>query len=141
MKVSRLHPASMRAMTLLEMTLVILVLLSLIAIGFGSSNKLDEWKLGRTASETLRTVYSAQRTYLADNPTEVPSSLTHAKLLPYMVGKLTAMPTIKVLDGRELAIRVTVIPPEVDDGAGGFYDPSGSDIDQLWDVGEKRAQR
>jgi len=136
MKVSRLHPASMRAMTLLEMTLVILVLLSLIAIGFGSSNKLDEWKLGRKASETLRTVYSAQRTYLADNPTTAVSTLTHAKLLPYMVGKPTAMPTIEVLDGRELAIRVTVIPPVIDAGDGTNYDPSGSTKDQLWDVGE-----
>lgn len=47
--------------TLLEMTAVILVLLSLVSVGFVTSKKMDEWKLGRTASETPRTVYSAQR--------------------------------------------------------------------------------
>ena len=54
-----------RAFTLLEMTIVIMVLLALMKIGLFTSTKMDEWKLGRTASETLRGVYAAQRMYFA----------------------------------------------------------------------------
>ena len=45
------------------MTIVIMVLLALISTGLFVSRKMDEWKLGRQASETLRSVYSAQRMY------------------------------------------------------------------------------
>jgi len=136
------HPSirSKKAFTLLEMTIVIMVLLALINIGLFSSRKMDEWKLGRAASETLRDVYSAQRMYLAENPTVAPAALTSALLLPYMAsnasGTLTAMPTVKSLTGAQLGIIVTTSPPVINDGSGVAYDPSGSTRDSLWDIGE-----
>lgn len=131
---------SPKAFTLLEMTIVIMVLLALMKIGLFTSGKMDEWKLGRSASETLRGVYSAQRMYLADNPTKAPTALTDALLLPYMAnnaaGTLTAMPKVKSLTGTTLGILVNVSPPVINAGSGVTYDPSGSNKDSLWDVGE-----
>ena len=40
--------------TLLEMTIVILVMLALVGIGVFSSRKMDEWRMGRAAAEVLR---------------------------------------------------------------------------------------
>jgi len=125
------------------MTIVIMVLLALMKIGLFTSSKMDEWKLGRSASETLRGVYAAQRMYLADNPTTAPSALTDALLLPYMAnnagGTLTAMPTVKSLTGANLGILVNVTPPVINAGSGVTYDPSATPPnykDSLWDVGE-----
>jgi len=70
---------SQRAFTLLEMTIVIMVMLALLTTGLFISKKTNEWQLGRQASETLRSVYAAQRMYLADNPTASVSDLTNAK--------------------------------------------------------------
>ena len=129
-----------RAFTLLEMTVVIMVLLALINIGLFSSRKMDEWKLGRAASETLRGVYSAQRMLLADNPTMAPTAITSALVLPYMAnnagGTPVALPTVKSLTGTSLGILVSVSPPVINAGSGVAYDPSGSNTDSLWDVGE-----
>ncbi|GAA5131430.1 prepilin-type N-terminal cleavage/methylation domain-containing protein [Luteolibacter yonseiensis] len=125
-----------KAFTLLEMTVVILVLLSLVKIGLFTSKKMDEWKLGRAASESLRSVYSAQRMYLADNPTATVASLTGAALIPYMPNNATSIPTVTSLTGSTLTIIVTVSPPVVNAGSGVTYDPSGSGNDSLWDVGE-----
>ena len=71
------HPG--RAFTLLEMTIVLMVLIALLSTGLFISKKTNDWKLGRQASETQRLVYSAQRMYLADNPTASVSDLTNAK--------------------------------------------------------------
>lgn len=129
--------ANMRCgFTLLELTVVILVLISLISIGLFTTSKLDEWKLGRNASETLRTVYSAQRMYLADNPTAAVSGLTEAKILPYMPQGTTTMPKVKSMAGTQLGILVNVSPPKVNAGSGVVYDPSGDSKDSLWDVGQ-----
>ena len=132
-----------KAFTLLEMTIVIMVLLALMKIGLFTSTKMDEWKLGRSASETLRGVYAAQRMYLADNPTTAPSALTEALLLPYMAnnaaGVLTTLPKVKSLTGANLSILVNVTPPVINDGSGATYDPSATPPnykDSLWDVGE-----
>ena len=65
MKKSRQLITRRRGVTLLEMTIVIMVLLALIGTGLFSYRKMDEWKLGRSASETLRQVYTAQRMFLA----------------------------------------------------------------------------
>jgi len=118
------------------MTIVIMILLSLIGIGLYSANSVKNWRLGRQASETLRTVYTAQRLYLSDNPTAAVSSLTGALLIPYLPNKAAAMPTVTSLTGTTLNIKVTVFPPVVDGGGGTPYDPSGSTTDSLWDVGE-----
>lgn len=125
-----------RAFTLLEMTIVIMVLLALLQIGLFTSSKLDQWKLGRAASESLRSVYSAQRMYLADNPTVSVSSLTAALLIPYLPNGATAMPTVTSLTGTTLGVIVNVSPPVINAGSGVVYDPSGSNKDSLWDVGE-----
>lgn len=136
----RLSSRSKRAFTLLEMTIVIMVLLALMKIGLFTSAKMDEWKLGRAASETLRGAYAAQRMYLADNPTTAPSALTDALVLPYMAnnsaGALTVMPKVNSLTGASLGILVNVSPPVINAGSGVTYDPSGSNNDSLWDVGE-----
>lgn len=136
MKTQRLSRQSQKAFTLLEMTIVIMVLLALVKIGLFSSSKMDQWKLGRTASETLRQLYSAQRMYLADNPTVSVSNLTSALILPYMPGNITVMPTVTSLVGTNLTILVDQSPPVINAGSGVRYDPSGSYTDSLWDVGE-----
>lgn len=136
MKSTRPSLNTPQAFTLLEMTIVILVLLTLVGIGTLSSGKISEWKLGREAGETLREVYSAQRLYLADHPTTKVSDITAASLIPYLPRKATAMPTVESLDGNQLAIRVNVSPPVVDSGDGSTYDPSGSSSDSLWDIGQ-----
>lgn len=128
--------ASHRAFTLLEMTIVIMVLIALISTGLFVTGKMDEWKLGREASETLRQVHSAQRMFLANNPTRQVSSITAADVIPYLPNNATALPTVKSMTGTQLGIIVNVSPPVINAGTGLPYDPSGSNRDSLWDVGE-----
>jgi prepilin-type N-terminal cleavage/methylation domain-containing protein len=126
-----------RGFTLLEVTTVIVILLIFMRLGLYSSSKIDQWKLGRNASETLRSIHSAQRMYLADNPTTNVSTLTPAIILPYLPpGNVTTMPTVKSLTGANLSITVSVSPPIINNGAGVAYDPSGKTNDSLWDIGE-----
>jgi prepilin-type N-terminal cleavage/methylation domain-containing protein len=125
-----------QAFTLLEMTIVIMVLLALMAVGFKVVKTSKNAEMGREAAETLRTVYTAQRLYLAENPATPVTSLTGTLLIPYLPTRATAMPTVKSLTGTNLGIKVTVFPPVIDNGSGGTYDPSGNSKDSLWDVGE-----
>jgi hypothetical protein len=118
------------------MTIVIMVLLALIGTGFFTYGKMDEWKLGRAASETLRQVHTAQRMFLADNPTRLVSSIVAADIIPYMPGNATALPTVKSLTGSQYGILVNVSPPVINAGSGVTYDPSGDNQDSLWDIGE-----
>lgn len=117
------------------MSIVILILVSLMSTGLFVANKIGDWKLGREASETLRMVHSAQRLYLADNPTRPVSSITNSQLIPYLPNGLTSMPTVTALDGRQLPIIVNVSPPVINGGGGEVYDPSGNPNDGLWDIG------
>ncbi len=121
--------------TLLEMTVVIMVLLSLIGTGLFMSTRYGEWQKGRAASEDLRNVYSAQRLYLSDNPTVVVASITSSQLIPYLTGGLTALPVVKSLEGTTLTIKVDVTPPVFLKGTA-TYDPSGAPLDSVWDVGQ-----
>jgi prepilin-type N-terminal cleavage/methylation domain-containing protein len=125
-----------KAFTLLEMTIVIMVLLVLMRTGLFVFSSMSDWRLGRDASETLRSVYSAQRMYLADNPTVAVTDITAAALIPYLPNGATAMPTVKSLTGATLSILVNVSPPVINAGTGATYDPSSSNKDSLWDVGE-----
>ena len=145
MKTTRPPVRSKRGFTLLEMTIVILVLLALVRIGLFTSTKMDEWRLGRAASETLRSVYSAQRMYLADNPTRLVTELTEAMLIPYLPNRnpaaaapanlIGAFEIVKPLKGNALTFNIAVSPPQfIQDNA--LYDPSGGLTDSLWDVGE-----
>ncbi len=145
MKPSRPSRFSTKAFTLLEMTVVMLVMLTLVSIGVLGSRKMDEWKLGRSASESLRAVYSAQRMYLADNPTTLVANLTEAMLIPYLPNVATPAPATlllalgvnRPLTGGALAYRFTDanVTPYFTQG-GVRYDPSGSTTDLLWDVGQ-----
>jgi prepilin-type N-terminal cleavage/methylation domain-containing protein len=136
MKTPSASVSTRRGFTLLEMTVVIMVLMALISTGLFVTRKMDEWKLGREASETLRTVYSAQRMYLADNPTVAVSSLTSTMIIPYLPNQATAMPTVKSLVNTNLSIIVNQSPPVINAGSSTIYDPSGNSKDSLWDVGE-----
>ena len=137
MKTPHRSNSQRRAFTLLEMTVVIMVLMALISSGLFVSKKYDEWKLGKQAAESLRAVYTAQRMYLSDNPTVAVSSLTSTMLIPCLPNQpQTVMPTVKSLTGATLTIIITVMPPVVNAGSGTAYDPSGSTKDSLWDVGE-----
>ncbi|MCW1924138.1 prepilin-type N-terminal cleavage/methylation domain-containing protein [Luteolibacter arcticus] len=141
---SRVHvQLSRRGFTLLEMTLVISVLLLLITVGLKSTSAFKTWRLAREAGDTLRNVYVAQRTYLADNPTTPVTSLTHALLLPYIQNGPAVFPTAKSLTNTNLNVFVGVSPPFLTATATtsgavppARYDPSGSTTDSLWDVGE-----
>lgn len=136
MKNTRQPKCASRGFTLLEMTVVVMVLLALAGTSLFVSKKMDEWKLGRSASESLRQVYSAQRMFLAENPTRLVSSLTSADVIPYLPGGLTALPTVQSLTGTNLTIAVNVSPPVFNVGTNTIYDPSGNSKDSLWDVGE-----
>lgn len=129
-----------RGFTLIEMSIVIFVLLALMTTGFYTSNVIGQWKLGRDASEALRTAYVAQRTYLADNPTVPVTSLTHSLLLPYLPNNPPSFPTGKSLTSTTLHVRVNISPPYMTTTSGGVsgtrYDPSKTTTDSLWDVGE-----
>ncbi|HEY1123595.1 MAG TPA: type II secretion system protein [Haloferula sp.] len=141
---SRLHgQSSHRGFTLLEMTMVISVMLLLITVGLKSTNAFRNFKVAREAADTLRTVYVAQRTYLADNPTTGLTSITPALLLPYIQNGPTTFPTGKSLTGQTLNVFVSASPPffTTSSTTSGSapptrYDPSGSTTDSLWDVGE-----
>ncbi|MCU0796863.1 MAG: type II secretion system GspH family protein [Akkermansiaceae bacterium] len=121
--------------TLVEMSLVIFLLIALMSTGMFASSAITKWQAGKAASETLRGVYVAQRTYLADYPTTAVSALTRTALLPYLPDRPATFPTITGLDGVARDIRVTVSPPVIIQGSG-TYDPSGNSKDSLWDVGE-----
>lgn len=145
MKTACLPVRFKRGLTLLEMTIVIMVLLSLIGAGLSASSMMDQWRLGRAASETLRSVYSAQRMYLADHPTTLVANLTEAMLIPYLPNRnpatvapptlVAAFQTVSPLSGAALNFNVAVSPPQFTQ-AGVRYDPSGGLTDSLWDVGE-----
>lgn len=125
-----------RGFTLIEMSLVIAVLITLMTSGIFFSSAIGTWNAGRLASETLRSVYVAQRTYLADHPTTALSTLTEAKLIPYLPDQSSTFPKVKGLDSTLRSVNVTVSPPVVKDTSGNIYDPSGDPKDSLWDVGE-----
>ncbi len=121
--------------SILEVTVVIVVLLTLIGVSVLALGGYKEWKLGTEASRVLRMVYNAQRTYLAEHPTESVSSLTAEKIIPYLSDNSTALPTAQALDDSVLTVDVTVSPPILVGGDGNNYDPSGDADDGLWDVG------
>lgn len=128
-------PTNGRGFTLLEMTVVICVLLTLIGAGLYVGGAIGDWRKGRTAAEALRNVYSAQRMFLADNPTADVTTITPAQIIPYLPDRATALPVITPLKGAALTIRITTVPPVLMQG-GTEYDPSGKANDNIWDVGE-----
>lgn len=128
-----------RGFTLIELSVVICVLIALLSMGFGLSKSIDKWKKGKEASETLRSIYTAQRLYLADHPTTEVNTLTYAMVSPYVPNGNGTMPTARSLENTQLNANIRVTPPVWSTavaGAGLPYDPSGSTTDSLWDVGQ-----
>ena len=124
-----------RGLTLIEVTVVIVILMTLVGMSMFAVGGYKEWRLGSEASQELRKVYNAQRTYLAEHPTETVGSLTAAKIIPYLSDGATSLPTVEAMDGSQYNIKVDVTPPVIVDGSGSTYDPSGNADDGLWDVG------
>ena len=122
-------------LTLIEMTVVILVLLSLTGAFFASAGSIGDWQKAKEASSILRDVEVAQIEFLANNPQRGVDTLTAAEVANYLPGSPTSLPTAVDLDGNTLTISVTVSPPVLLSGSS-VYDPSGSSSDSLWDVGK-----
>ena len=123
-----------RAMTLVELSLTLALLLAFASVVAFSLGGITTWKLGRRAAVDLQSVYLAQKSYLADHPTVSISGVSATDLQPYLPTTMTAIPTVEALDGSSLAIDFNVMPPLVS-SAGTTYDPSGGSEDGLWDVG------
>lgn len=141
MKSARSANPARKGFTLIELSVVIFILIALLSMGFGMSKAIDKWKKGKEASESLRSVYTAQRLYLADNPTKAVTTLTPTLVAPYIPnGNGTTVPTAVSLTNTTLYARVNVSPPVWTTASGGIsgtaYDPSGSSTDSLWDVGQ-----
>lgn len=123
-------------MTLIELTLVIVILLTLMGTTMHFAGNIGDWNKGRKASAALRDVYAAQRAFLADHPRRSVSSLSGSELIPYLPSGANSLPAVEDLNGSALSYRVTVTPPVLTGSGGAVYDPSGSSDDSLWDVGE-----
>jgi len=123
-----------RALSLIEITLVIGVMLTLVSIVTFSVGSIMDWRKGRDAAEKLRAVYLAQKSFLADQPSKSFATFTDAELIPYLPGRPGAIPVQLGMDGEALVINVQQLPPVFSNGVD-RYDPSGSSSDGLWDVG------
>jgi type II secretory pathway pseudopilin PulG len=131
------YPASetIRGMTIIELSVALGLMLSMASIVVMSANGITDWKRARDAGMELRSVYIAQKSYLADNPTQSVTSITAGTLTPYLPVPSASMPTVESLTGAQLPINFNVIPPVVKNGTA-TYDPSGVANDGLWDVGK-----
>ncbi|MEM7603601.1 MAG: type II secretion system protein [Verrucomicrobiota bacterium] len=123
-----------KGLTLIEISLVIAMMLTLASLATFSVGSMTEWKQAREAGESLRTVYLAQKSYLADHPSKDVSTLTEAQIIPYLPQRTGALPVVQSKEKTTLEINLQVIPPVFLSG-GADYDPSGSATDSLWDVG------
>lgn len=123
-----------KALSLIEMTLVIALILGLASIVTYSVSGTLDWKTGRDATEKLRAAYVAQKSFLADRPSKSVATFTSAELIPYLPGNPGVMPTASSLGGQALELNFTTMPPFFSLG-GQRYDPSGSQTDGIWDVG------
>lgn len=119
-------------MTLIEMTVTLALMLALVGVTAFSIGGFREWKLGKQASATLQSVYLAQKSFLADRPTVSLANVTATQLLPYLPNGASEMPKVESLDGTMLSLNFNVMPPKI----AGDYDPSGSDSDGIWDIGQ-----
>ena len=95
-----------------------------------------EYKLRMAAETALQSVYTAQRTYLAEHPTKSPAGLTTneiTEMKKYMSDGTNAWPTVPDPRNPEvetLGYDVKVSPPVF------TYDPSGSPTDGKWDLSD-----
>lgn len=121
--------------SLLELSLVMALILSLVgAIGFGFT-AIQRWKKGKNGSLALQAVYAAQRSYMADHPTADIATVTSATLEPYLPQGWSSMPVVPGLSGETLTVDHTIMPPKLLLGTS-VYDPSGKSDDGLWDTSD-----
>lgn len=123
-----------QGLSLVEITLVIALMLALASIITYSVSSMTNWQKGRDAGEKLKSVYIAQKSYLADHPSKSYATFTNDELIPYLPNRPGAMPTAQTLEKQDLTLNVTAMPPVYTLG-GSAYDPSDSTSDSLWDVG------
>jgi prepilin-type N-terminal cleavage/methylation domain-containing protein len=123
---------SVRGFTLVEMSVVLVVILVLVGIYSLGIKPYFAYRDGRTAGEMLRSVKAAQLMYLADYPSAAVTSLTQTLLAPYMPNG--TWPILPAVNGVTPSIKCTVFPP-VAVLSGTNYDPSTTTTDGLWDVG------
>jgi len=119
-----------QALTIIEMSIVLAILLGLTGIISMSMGGVTRWQLAKNAGEDLRVVYIAQKTFLADHPTNSPSDFTTVNLLPYLPSGTVANQSVELEDGSSVPIDFSVMPPVLT----GFSDDNTED--GLWDVGK-----
>lgn len=124
-----------KGLTIIELSLVIALIMMLAAVFFGMVFPLSDWQKGKDAGLSLQAVYTAQKTYLADHPTQDIATVTAAQLIPYLPNNMVAIPTPESIAGVPLTIDFSLLPPVLRDG-GALYDPSGKSTDGLWDAGK-----
>ena len=127
------HRGKKCGFTLIELTIVISILLLLVGMSVMSMSSYKEYKLRMKAETALRSVYTAQRTYLAEHPTKEPTSLTVAEITEmkkYMADGTENWPTVEDVNGTTLIYNVKVSPPVFTN------DPSGDNADGKWDLAE-----
>jgi type II secretory pathway pseudopilin PulG len=150
MKIDRTksHP---RAVTLLEVSMVMALILGLAFLGSYSMQEYQGWQKGRNASLALQAVYEAQRAYLADHPTQHAAQLQESDLLAYLpqgwgeesgvrsLAQLLSHGKVSGMSGEALSLNINLLPPTLTLG-GVVYDPTqtraGGGWDGLWDTGE-----
>ena len=119
----------------MEISLVIALIMGLsILIGFGY-NSVSDYKKGKDAALSLQAVYAAQRAYMADNPAGNIATVSTSQLQAYLPQGWSTMPTFVGLNGEQLTLKFSVMPPVLLYGTS-TYDPSPKTSDGLWDVGE-----
>jgi type II secretory pathway pseudopilin PulG len=136
MKANRENQSDPRGVTLIELTVVIFVVISMMSATMYFAGNIGEWNMGKRAATALREVYAAQRSFLADHPRRDVDTLTEAELLSYLPSGAANLPVVEALDGTALDFNVSVSPPVLVSSGGSTYDPSGSADDSLWDVGK-----
>ena len=118
-------------LTLIELTVVIVILLALVGASMYALGGYKEYKLRMKAETALRAVYTAQRSYLADHPNADPSTISDADVKKYMSDGFNDFPVVKDADGNILTYDLTQSPPVF------ANDPSGDDKDGKWDLSKK----
>jgi type II secretory pathway pseudopilin PulG len=136
MRINMRYGSSLRGVTLVELTVVIFVILSIMGATMYFAGNIGEWNKGKKASAALREVFEAQRSYLADNPRQEVASISRRDLIQYLPSGGSVLPGVEDLNGNSLSFDVTKSPPVLTGSSGLVYDPSGSSTDSLWDVGE-----
>lgn len=124
-----------KGVTLIELTVVLFVIMGMISATMYFGGNIAQWRKAKEASESLRSVYAAQRAFLADNPRRTLESLLNTELVVYLPDQTGVIPSVESLAGDPLVIDITVSPPVLRSVDASIYDPSGRDNDSLWDVG------